>query len=75
MATAIFTDEQEKYIRHEVAIQVLKETQSARFLAVDATFVAIKEELERLDTKINWVLGVTVGGIFLSIFLKIIGVF
>ena len=40
----------------------------------DVKFAGIEKELLRIDTKINWVLGVSVSGIFLPVFLKIIGV-
>lgn len=68
MSGAIFTDEQEKYIQHEVEIRVLR-----------SDFLSLKEELVKLDLKIdkktNQVVGVILGGFFLSVFLKLIGVF
>lgn len=57
MNTKIFTDEQEKYIRHEVSIRMLD------------------EKFKTIDAKINWVLATIISGFFLSIFLKIMGIF
>lgn len=43
--------EQEQWIQHEVKIQVLKETTSKEFLSMQKT-------LDRLDSKINWLVGI-----------------
>ena len=62
----MITDDQ--YIEHEVQIRVLKEVTSEKFLNTD-------KELKRLDSKMNWVLGLSISGVILPIFLKVIGVF
>jgi hypothetical protein len=43
--------------------------------ATSARFDGVDKELLRIDAKINWVLGINVTCIFLSIFLKVIGAF
>lgn len=66
---------EQQYIEHEVQIRVLREMSDSKFMATGVKFNGIERELTRIDTKINWVLGVMVTGIFMSIFLKVIGVF
>ena len=65
----------QQYIEHEVQIRVLREMSDSKFMATGVKFSGIEKELARIDAKINWVLGVSVSGIFLPVFLKIIGVF
>ena len=77
---------EQQYIEHEVQIRVLKETQESKFMAINERFMGgdssnsvrfdgIDKELTRIDAKINWVLGINLTCIFLSIFLKVIGAF
>ena len=65
----------QQYIEHEVQLRVLKEISDSKFMATGVKFAGIENELTRIDAKINWVLGLNLTCIFLSIFLKIIGAF
>lgn len=65
----------EQYIEHEVKLRVLKETTDVRFLEMkktnDVRFSNIEKELNRIENKINWVLGVLVTSIIIPSLIKL----
>jgi len=52
----------ENYIEHEVRLRVMKEV-------TDERFSGFTKQFERLESKMNWVISLLVGGIMLPIFL------
>jgi hypothetical protein len=65
----------EQYIEHEIKLRVIKETTDVRFLEMQNTngtrFSSIEKELNRIENKINWVLGVLVTSIIIPSLLKL----
>lgn len=74
---------EQQYIEREVQLRVLKEMSNAKFMetnekfsgiemATGAKFSGIEKKLTRINTKLNWVLGINLAYIFWLIFLKVI---
>lgn len=55
----------EQYIEQEISIRVMKEVTNERFTYHDKQF-------ERLESKMNWIIGLLVGGMILPVFLHVL---
>ena len=55
----------EQYIEHEVRLRVMKEITDERFTSHERQF-------ERLESKMNWIISLLVGGMVLPIFLHLL---
>lgn len=54
----------EQYIEHEVRLRFMKEI-------TDERFTSHEKQFERLESKMNWIISLLVGGLILPIFLHL----
>jgi len=75
----MLTEQQEQYIEQQVQIRVLSSELKSIQKNFDDRFLSFEKLIEMrfssMDSKINWFFGVNITCIFVSIFLKVIGVF
>lgn len=62
----------EQYIEHEVQIRVLKETSDSRFALMQKN---IDKDINRLDHKINWLIGICLTSIVIPQLLRMLNIF
>ncbi len=61
----VIMNSSEQYIEHEVRLRVMKEVTDERFTSHERQF-------ERLESKMNWIISLLVGGMVLPIFLHLL---
>jgi hypothetical protein len=61
-----------QYIEHEVQLRVLKETTESRFALMQKN---IDKDINRLDHKINWLIGICLTSIVIPQLLRMINLF
>lgn len=70
-----FTKDQEHYIEHEVQLRLHEQKFNMADKRNDEKFHSIDNRFDRLDNKLNWIIGIVIGGVLLPVglhFLKLI---
>lgn len=72
---ATFTKETEHYIEHEVQLRLHEQKFDIADKRNEEKFGAIDKRFDHLDNKLNWIIGIVLGGVLLPVglhFLKLI---
>jgi hypothetical protein len=70
-----FTKDTEHYIEHEVQLRLHEKKFDMSGKRNDEKFQSIDKRFDHLDNKLNWIIGIIIGGILLPVglhFLKLI---
>lgn len=70
-----FTKSEENYIEHEVQLRLHAEQFKLNDKKYEDKFIGIDKRFDHLDNKLNWIIGIIIGGILLPVglhFLRLI---